>query len=180
MIETTVNEILQGRIEVSGYWIYAVHDKQGQCLYVGYTENLYARMRRHIYDKSEWQEHLIEGDDLEVKVYDRDDVDRIALSKETGGKPRTFSNEKEWAKAAEWYMCHVLRPRINHRKTYKPLIDSTIKLCQYGTFSREEAYEEAVKILRDWNVTAKRFDEEEKAIRRRLGLDSPSDGGEAV
>ena len=180
MIETSVNEILQDRIEVSGYRIYAIDDKQGQCLYVGYTENLCARMHRHIRDKSEWQEYLIEGDDLGVKVYDRDDVDHIASSRETGGKPRTFSSEKEWAKATEWHMCHVLRPRINHRKTYKTLIDSTVKLCEYGTFSREAAYHEAVKVLRDWNVTAKRFGEEEKAIRRRLGLGFPGDDGEAV
>jgi hypothetical protein len=120
--------------------------------------------------KSEWLEYLVEGDDPRVVIYDHDDVDRIALERETDGELKSFPDEKEWAKTAEWYMCDVLRPYINRRKTYKRRIEAAITLARYGDLPRDETYQAAVQVLRDWNVTARRFDEEEKAIRRKLGL----------
>ena len=93
-------------------------------------------------------------------------------SGEPDAVPHAFADEKEWAKAAEWYMCVVLRPYINRRKTYMPDVNAVLQFCRYGGFTREVAYKEAIKVLRKWNVTANRFDEEEKAVRRKLNLDS--------
>ena len=56
-------------------------------------------------------------------------------------------SEREWALAAEWYMCYVLRPYINHRKTYKPGIDEAIKLCQYWYILTRRTYLSVMKIL---------------------------------
>lgn len=170
MIESSLNEILQRRIQVAGYRIYAIYDGQNRCLYVGCTNNLRSRIRQHFRVESELREYLAEGENPRIEIYDRDDVDQVVLSRESSGRPREFSSEREWALAAEWYMCYVLRPYINHRKTYKPEIDAAIKLYQYGTFSPEEAYLSVMKILRDWNVTARRLSEEEKSIKNRLGL----------
>ena len=171
MIETSIDEILSGRLQVSGYRIYAIFGTLDRCLYVGYTKNLQNRMRRHLSDKSEWQVNLGEGEDLRVMIYDHDDVDAVAIAREAGVQPNQFDDESQWAKAAEWYMCDVLRPHINRRKTYKPKINAILELARNGLFTQREAYDEAVQVLRDWNVTDERFDEEEKALRRRLWMD---------
>ena len=178
MIETSVRQILEGRMASEGFIIYAVFDQHGGCIYVGYSKDLKARMRGHLRDKSEWQEYLADNDDLLVRVYDHDDVDNIALSQEPEASLVVFSDEQEWAKAAEWYMCEVLRPYINRRKTYKPEIDMAIRLAKYGELSRQTAYEAALGVLRKWNVMPKRFAEEEEIIRRKLRLDTQSDQGE--
>jgi predicted GIY-YIG superfamily endonuclease len=170
MVEASVNEILSGSIHVSGHRIYAIYDRQRRCIYVGYTKNLKTRMRQHLRNKSEWQEYFDEDDDPRVIVYDHEDVNEIALARESDIELRVSSDEEKWAKAAEWYMCKVLRPYINRRKTYKPEINDAITLARYGDFDRDTAYQHAVQVLRDWNVTNKRFDEEELAIKRKLGL----------
>lgn len=174
MIETSVNEILSGDMPIIGYRIYAIFDKDDRCLYVGYCQNLKNRMRRHISDKSEWHEYMREGEDLHVMIYDKDDVDAIAITRESGARPKRFDDELQWAKAAEWYMCDVLRPYINHRKTYKTEINAVLELARNGLFSQQEAYDEVMRILRQWNVTARRLEEEERAIRKRLWLDRPT------
>ena len=170
MIETSLNEILAGHVQISGYRVYAIDDKQGRCLYVGNTKNLKSRVRQHLTGKGELREYLVECDDLRMMVYDREDVDRIVLTREPDLELPHFSNEKEWAEDAEWYMCDVLRPYINRRKTYKPHVNAVISLARNGILPRDEACQKAVQVLHDWNVTKKRFDEEEKAIRRKLGL----------
>jgi hypothetical protein len=128
-------------------------------------------MHGHLRDKSEWLGFLEEGNDVLILVYDHDDVDNIVLAREANAEPRSFDGELEWAKAAEWYMCDVLRPHINRRKTYKPKINAILELARNGLFTQQEAYDEAVKVLRDWNVTDERFDDEEMALRRRLWMD---------
>ena len=112
MVETSVDEILSGSIQVSGYRIYAVFDKQMRCIYVGYTRNVKSRMRQHLRDKSEWQEYFDGNDDPRVIIYDHEDINEIAVAREPDIELRVFSDEIEWAKAAEWYMCKVLRPYI--------------------------------------------------------------------
>jgi predicted GIY-YIG superfamily endonuclease len=160
MVETSVNEVLSGRIHVSGYRIYAVFDKQGRSIYVGYTRNVKTRMHQHLRNKREWQKYFDEDDDPRVIIYDHEDVNEIALARGPDRELRIFSDEKGWAEAAEGYMCQVLRPYINRRKTYKPEINAAITLARYGNLDRDTAYQHAVQILRDWNVTNKRFDED--------------------
>lgn len=165
-----VGSKFDNEISYCGYYVYAIFDEADKCAYVGVSRNVKRRLVIHRTGNSHVEDlSLVFEKPHNIVLFTIGDVD--ALYEIRNGCVPEFlpkTTAKGMAEDAEWYMCQVLKPYMNRRKTYAKTIEGAMFFFRRGIMDKCMVMHHASEALKDFGVLPDRYEEEMARVENTL------------